>query len=419
MANRQTTGRFEADCRVLRDIAGRWGTPTFVYDEASLRGAARRVFSSAPGADMTVRFAMKANPNGALLRLFDSLGLHIDAGSGFSVRRAMRAGIDPAKIQLTAQEMPDDLVELVAAGVEFNACSLHQLRSFAEALPGRGVGLRVNPGFGSGHSRKTTVGGPYAPFGIWHGELDEAAAIARGGKLKVVRIHIHVGSGAAPEAAGRAARFGTKALETFPEATVLNLGGGFPVSRMPDERAPDIGPTVRRYVDELAAFRRATGRRVRLEIEPGTYLTANSGVLLTTVKDVKTAGRCQFIVVDSGMTEILRPTLYGARHPIRVCPAKGSGRGTTRYVVVGHCCESGDLITTGRGAGSVPAGRELAVTAVGDLLVIGGAGAYCSSMSAKNYNSFPEAAEVMIGLDGEPRIIRKRQTLQQMVANET
>jgi diaminopimelate decarboxylase len=124
------------------------------------------------------------------------------------------------------------------------------------------------------------------------------------------------------------------------------------------------------------------------------------------------------------MTEILRPSMYGAQHPIEVVPVEEKGSGTfsprprADYLVVGHCCESGDILTPepGNPEGLLP--RNLAETRIGDAVVIGGAGAYCSGMSAKNYNSFPEAAEVMILADGSLELIRRRQTLDQILQNE-
>jgi diaminopimelate decarboxylase len=406
------------DCLMSRRIATRWGTPTFVYHEGVLREAAQRALTALPEEGLTVRYAMKANPTRAILRLFDSMGLHIDASSGFEAERAIIAGIEPGRILLTAQELPDNLGELISAGVEFSACSLHQLQVFGSAFRGSQVGLRINPGFGSGHSRRTTVGGPFAPFGIWHEEFGEVRRIAKSHDLTIRRIHMHVGSGADGVPARLASGFGIGMISLFPDATVLNLGGGFPVDRMTGEQDRGIRQAVRSYATELSHFRHDTGRHVRLEIEPGTYLTANAGILLATIRDIKRAGRRQSIVIDSGMTEILRPMLYGAQHPIWICPPQMIDRGRARYTVVGHCCESGDLITTSKRSGTVSTTRLLPKASVGDLLLVGGVGAYCASMSAKNYNSFPEAAEVMIDPDGEPRLIRKRQTLDQMTQNE-
>ena len=212
-------------------------------------------------------------------------------------------------------------------------------------------------------------------------------------------------------------------VREFPEVRTLNLGGGYKVARVAAEKETDlqaVGAPVRAAFE---AFAVETGRTLHLEIEPGTYLVANAGVLLARVQDITDTGlggRC-FLKLDTGMTELLRPTLYGAQHPLEIVPADATAGGAVPecdYIVVGHCCESGDLVTCAPGMPEVLAARRLRQAQPGDLCMIGGAGAYCAAMSAKNYNSFPEAPEVLVGVDGVPRLIRQRQTLEQMVQNE-
>ena len=354
-----------------------------------------------------------------MLRVFDREGLHLDASSGHEVERAMRAGIGTEKVSLSTQELPEDFASLAREGVKINLCSLSQLERFAEQLPGAKVGLRFNPGLGSGGSAKTNVGGPSASFGIWKDDLERARDLAAAASLRIERIHTHIGSGSDPEVWQRVASLSLGIVEAFPEVEVLNLGGGFKVARMSDERATDlqlVGEPVKQAFEEFAD---RTGRRLRLEIEPGTFLTATAGSLLTTIQDATSTGPegYSFLKLDAGMTEILRPSLYGARHPIISLPRDANGE-TKSYVVVGHCCESGDLLTTADGQPEELLARELAVCGVGDLCVIEGVGAYCSSMSAKNYNSFPESPEVLLGVDGSTSLIRKRQTLEQILENE-
>ncbi|HEY5037207.1 MAG TPA: hypothetical protein VII74_08770, partial [Chthoniobacterales bacterium] len=152
----------------VETIARRWGTPVFVYDEPTLREQARQALAFQAPFGLTVRYAMKANPSSYILAAFDRLGIAIDASSGFEAERALAAGVAPGKILITAQELPANLSALVARGVNFNACSLHQLETYGWAFPGTEVSIRINPGLGSGHSHKTNVGGPASSFGIWH-----------------------------------------------------------------------------------------------------------------------------------------------------------------------------------------------------------------------------------------------------------
>ena len=170
------------------------------------------------------------------------------------------------------------------------------------------------------------------------------------------------------------------------------------------------------------AYAKETGVELTLEIEPGTFLLANSCCIVTTVQDKVTTGTDEghtFLKLDAGMTEVLRPSLYAAQHPLVAVAADGTSPASkASYVVVGHCCESGDLLTPGPDDAESIAEREMGAVERGDMLVVEGAGAYCAGMSSKNYNSFPEAPEVMRGRDGTMHLIRKRQSLEQILENE-
>ena len=172
-----------------------FGTPFFVYDEATLKGQALKALDFPNAFGLTVRFAMKALPNAAVLQLFDGLGLHIDASSGYEVRRAMAAGITADKISLSSQELPADLPELLDLGIKYNACSLRQLEAYGKARKGDRtdqLGVRFNPGLGSGGTGKTNVGGPASSFGIWHELLPDVKAILDKYDLQPARVHTHI-----------------------------------------------------------------------------------------------------------------------------------------------------------------------------------------------------------------------------------
>jgi diaminopimelate decarboxylase len=403
-----------------RSICREFGTPVFVYDERTLRRQARLVLGFPNAFGLTVRYAMKACPTSAVLKSLTDAGLHVDASSGYEVERALQAGVSPERIQLTAQEVPDNLAALVERGVLFNACSVAQIHAFGTRFPHRQLSIRVNPGLGSGHNNRTNVGGPAASFGVWHQHLDEALAAGRRYGLKFTRLHTHIGSGGDPKVWERVALMSLETCARLPDVTVLNLGGGYKVGRVTGEETANLQKIGRPVVEAFRSFAAKHGRRLHLEVEPGTYLVANAGALIATVIDVVDTGRrgYRFLKVDAGMTEMLRPSMYGAQHPIEVVPAARGGRRRAKYVVVGHCCESGDVLTPAPGSPEALQPRLLPETRIGDLVVLGGAGAYCSSMSAKNYNSFPEAAEVMIFENGSAELIRKRQTLEQIVQNE-
>jgi diaminopimelate decarboxylase len=399
------------------EVRRRFGTPCYVYDRATLETAAREALALPAPFGITVRYAMKANPSRGILALFRDLGLHVDASSDFEVERALRAGFRPGAIQLTSQMPSRRLAEHVARGVRFNACSLHQLAEFGRIAPGHEVSVRMNPGLGTGSTWRTNTGGPASSFGIWHEHLGEVKAIAARHGLRITRLHTHVGSGTDPEVWNRCALMTLGLVAELPDVGTVNLGGGFKVGRMPEEPSvdlADVGGHVRR---ELEEFRRRHGRALGLEIEPGTYLVALAGAVVATCMDVVDTGRegYLFAKLDAGMPEIARPSLYGAQHPIDVL---ATGRETAAVVFVGPCCESGDILTPAPGDPEALAPRWVPRPQIGDLVVVGGAGAYCAAMATINYNSYPQAPEVMLAPDGTLRLLRRRQTLEQIWQNE-
>ena len=406
----------------LEQIKMEFETPTFVYDEAILRANAQAVKEFPNAFGLFPRYAMKAAPTSAIIRIFNDEGLGIDASSGFEVERAVSSGVGTESVSMSTQEFPDHFKYWIQDGIKVNLCSIQQIHKFGLWGRGESIGLRFNPGLGSGGTNRTNVGGPSSSFGIWKDDVEKAKDACKEYGLKVERIHTHIGSGSDPEVWKRAASMSLDLVRDFPTVHTLNLGGGYKVARMKDEQATDlrkIGEPVKQLFEDFA---KETGRELTLEIEPGTFLLANACSLVTTVQDVTSTGNegYRFLKLNAGMTEILRPSLYGAQHPIVLVPEEGQDkfREEMDQVVVGHCCESGDLLTPAPGDPEALATRKLPRGEVGDFCVIEGVGAYCSSMSAKNYNSFPEAAEVLRKTDGTLALIRKRQTFEQIIENE-
>jgi len=407
------------DFTTARAVDASFGTPVYVYDQKTLEANAAAVLAFPNAFGLTARYAMKASPNAAILRIFAKAGLHIDASSGHEAHRALAAGIAAEKISLSAQELPADLADLLEAGMPFNACSLAQLERFGQLRPGGSVGIRINPGAGSGGNNRTNVGGPSSSFGIWHEWIPQVKELLAKYGLSAVRIHTHIGSGSDPDVWLKVAKMNFDLVRRFPDVVTLNLGGGYKVGRMPGEKSTDLRVVGEPVKAKFEAFAAETGREIRLEIEPGTYLVANACALLAKVQDLVStgAGGYDFIKLDTGMTELLRPSIYGAQHPISLL--QGREKETSRdYVVVGHCCESGDILTPAPGDPELLATRTLPEAEIGDFCVIDGAGAYASAMTPKHYNSYPEAAEVMLDAGQTPRLIRRRQKLEELWANE-
>lgn len=394
------------------EVREKFGTPCYVYDEASLRAQAQKAVVRKAHASLSrltlarrqaevlfmltgvcvwvvwvqafpnayglhARFAMKAAPNAAILKVFYEAGMWIDASSGHEVARALSAGFEPEKISLSTQELPSNIGAILDRGVQVNACSMTQLKTIGEVRPGCEVGLRFNPGLGSGGTSKTNVGGPASSFGIWHEHAEECAEIAAAASLKVIRVHTHIGSGSDPAVWQKVSNMSLDLCRKFADVHTLNLGGGYKVGRMNYEgEGTQLDVVAVPVKENFEKFAQDTGRKLMCEIEPGTFMVANCCSVVTSVQDmVSTKKNCEdlgqdFIKTDSGMTDVLRPSIYGAQHPLIVVPKDAARASTSRgYVVVGHCCESGDLLTCAPGEPETLANRLLCETEIGDILV--------------------------------------------------
>lgn len=370
-------------------------SPLYVYSRDKIAEQAKGALALSVPYGLTVRYAMKANPHSAILETIRENGVKIDASSAYEIDKALAAGFEPADILLTSQQLAHNLKELVDKGVNFNATSLRQLEEYGKLFPDTAVTVRINPGIGSGHSVKTNVGGLASSFGIWHEYIPQVLEVAKTYNLTINRLHTHIGSGADPAIWQEAISISLGVARQFTDITTLNLGGGFKVARMDEEKGADMSAIGDKLSSELQKFADATGKQLHLEIEPGTFLVANAGILIAQVQDIVDTGEegYTFLKLNTGMNDILRPSLYGAQHPIEVVNGTSEKR---EYVVVGHNCESGDLLTPDPSDSESIKPRLLNKASVGDIVLIGGVGAYCAAMSAHGYNSFPDAQEIMI-----------------------
>jgi diaminopimelate decarboxylase len=258
---------------------------------------------------------------------------------------------------------------------------------------------------------------PASSFGIWHEYLDDIKRIAAQYNLTIDRVHSHIGSGSDPEVWKRVTRMTLDLAAHLTDVKTVNLGGGFKVGRMPGEVSTDLQDVGYHVERELIEFQEREGRKLSLEVEPGTYLVARSGAVVASCIDVVDTGKdgYTFVKLDTGMTEVTRPALYGAQHPITVLADHDE---QVDVIFSGPCCESGDILTPAPGDPEALAPRSVPRPQIGDLVIVGGAGAYCAAMSTKNYNSYPEAPEVMLELDGSFRLLRRRQDPAQVWQNE-
>ena len=404
----------------LSALAAEYGTPLWIYDAAAIR---RRIAQLS--AFDVIRFAQKACSNIHILKEMRKAGVQVDAVSLGEIDRAMRAGYsagtvsEDAEIVFTADVFDRPTLERVIADkIEVNIGSIDMLHQLGERSPGHRVWLRINPGFGHGHSKKTNTGGETSKHGIWFEQLQEAVALTRQYSLKLVGLHMHIGSGVdyghLQRVCGAMIGF-CRTLDVDIEA--ISAGGGLSVPYREGEEEIDPSHYFSLWDKARREIETHVGHPIRLEIEPGRFLTADAGVLLAEVRAVKMMGRNRFVLVDAGFSDLARPAMYGSYHHITVIPgtAPRSAAGTIfPTVVAGPLCESGDVFTQ-TDNGTVET-RDLPETHVGDYLLFHGAGAYGATMSS-NYNSRLYAPEVLI--DGEThRLIRRRQTLDELLMLE-
>jgi len=406
----------------LAALAQTHGTPLWVYDAATIvrQIAALRQFD-------VIRFAQKANSNTHILRLMRQHGVQVDAVSLGEIERALAAGYLPgvhqghAEIVFTADLLDRaTLSRVVELAVPVNCGSIDMLDQLGAVSPGHPVWLRINPGFGHGHSNKTNTGGEHSKHGIWHADLPLACARIRAHGLQLLGLHMHIGSGVdyahLQNVCGAMVELAKAVQAQGLDAQALSAGGGLSIPYEPGQAPVDTAHYFSLWDAARVQVAALLGHPVTLEIEPGRYLVAESGVLVAEVRASKLMGRNRFVMVDAGFSDLMRPSMYGSFHGMELVRADGTPvTGDLQSSVVGGpLCESGDVFT--QGEGGVVLHRPLPPATVGDLLVLHDTGAYGASMSS-NYNTRPLIAEVLVE-DGQPRLIRRKQTVDELLALE-
>lgn len=398
----------------LLPLYQRYGGPVWVYEAETIsaRIAQLRRFD-------TIRFAQKACSNIHLLRLMRSQGVKVDSVSLGEIERALLAGFQPGtendEIVFTADLLDEPtLARVVELCIPVNAGSADMLAQLGARSPGHGVWLRINPGFGHGHSQKTNTGGENSKHGIWHEDLPQAVALIRRYGLRLIGIHMHIGSGVDYDHLSQVCdAMVQQVIASGLDLAAISAGGGLSIPYHAGEEATDTDHYFGLWDAARQRITRHLGHPVTLEIEPGRFLVAESGVLITQVRAVKDMGSRHFVLVDAGFNDLMRPAMYGSYHAISLLPADGRDRGAQplrETVVGGPLCESGDVFT--QTAGGCIAPRRLPPAQVGDYLVFHDTGAYGASMSS-NYNSRPLLQEVLFE-QGQVRQIRRRQRLEEL-----
>ena len=396
----------------LADVAAMAGTPCYLYSGKTLRENYRAYDDAFGDTPHRVYYAMKANGNLSILRLLAKEGAGFDIVSGGELYRVLQAGCDPGKVVFSGVgKTSAEIDQALEAGIfAFNCESEPELALLDSLAHRRGVkarvAIRINPNVQASTHAYISTGGKAHKFGI---DIDEAEGVyerARQHKsLLIEGVSCHIGSQifdptSLLRAVDRVLEFIEKLRAHGFDIQHADLGGGLGVGYKPDDEVPAIGE----FVAALRA--RTAGRNLHVMVEPGRSIVGNAGVLVTRVLYRKRTGDKEFVITDAAMTDLIRPALYDAHHeilPVRL----GEGLPNICADVVGPVCESGDFLAHD---------RTMPEVFPGDLLAVCTAGAY-GFVQASTYNARPRAAEVLVE-DGVPRIVRKRETYEDLIRGE-
>ena len=394
----------------LPQIAGRFGTPCFVYSRSAIESSYGEFQRALAGRDALVCYSVKANSNLAVLDLLARLGAGFDIVSGGELARVLAAGGDPRKVVFSGLGKSDaEIEQAIKAGIlSINIESeqeLARVSRIASRVRRRArVALRINPEVDAKTHPYISTGLKQSKFGIAHSEAERLCIQAsRLRPIRLVGIGCHIGSqltDSAPYAAavGRIVELAVRLERAGVPLEHIDAGGGIGI-RYRDEEAGPIAGFVAAALQALGA------RRERLLLDPGRSIVGNAGVLLTKIEYVKRGEEKNFLVVDAAMNDLLRPALYQAWHEVRA--VQESDAPADVYDIVGPVCESADFLARD---------RKLSARA-GDCLAILSAGAYGMVMSS-NYNTRPRAAEVMVS-GGRARLVRRRERIRDLYSQET
>jgi len=393
------------------ELISEFGSPLYVYNESILRKRCREMAGLVKYPYFKSNYSAKANSNLELLKIIREEGLHADAMSPGEIYLLLQAGFKPEEIFFVANNVSaEEMKYALDNGVLISCDSISQLKQLGRLNPGGKAAIRFNPGVGAGHHEKVITGGKNTKFGVNIDLADEAEAVLKQYNLHLAGINQHIGSlfmEATPYIEG------VKALlsiaERFSDIEFVDMGGGFgiPYHKQDGQDRLDLMETGQRLTEVLESWTSAHNRKIMVKMEPGRYVVAECGVLLGTVHAVKNNASKTYVGTDIGFNVLVRPVMYDSHHDIEVYRNDEVLKSDKPEVVtvVGNICETGDIIAKDR---ELPEIRE------GDIIGVMDAGAYGYAMSS-NYNNRLRPAEVLIDMDGNPRLIRRRDTFEDLM----
>ena len=392
-------------------LAKKYGTPLYVYNENILRRQLKRVAGVLPNHRFTSNFSIKTNSNLTILRIANEEGLNADAMSVGEIYALKKAGFSSDRIFFVPNNVSaEELQYAIDEGVMTSVDSLSQLELYGKICPGGRLSVRLNPGVGAGHHEKVVTAGKKTKFGVAAQDIPKIHEIAKKYDLHIVGLNQHIGSLFMDyklylDAVSNFLHY----AEDFDELEFLDFGGGYgtPYHKLADEPEFDIESFKVDLDKLLREWKERTGRDVLFKMEPGRYIVAECGVILGRVHATKENYGHHYAGTDIGMNVLIRPELYDSWHDVEIYrdgkPVVSGPK--AEYSIVGNICESGDIVAKD---------REIPVPHEGDVVVVLDAGAYGFSMSS-NYNNRLRPAEVLINSKGEDVLIRRRETLEDLM----
>ncbi|HWR38341.1 MAG TPA: diaminopimelate decarboxylase [Patescibacteria group bacterium] len=396
------------------ELVRQYGSPLYVYNEETLRRRCREIRNLLTYPRFVVNYSAKANSNLELLKILHQEGVQVDAMSPGEIQVELAAGFAADEILYIGNNVSAAEMEYaIKRGVLVSVDSLSQLEMYGQLNPGGRVAVRFNPGMGAGHHEKVVTAGQKTKFGVEDKQVTAVQELAKQYQLVIVGINQHIGSlfldGAVYLEAARAL---LTIAGRFPTLEFVDFGGGFgiPYQRDSGETRLDLESLGRRMDALLTDWAATREHPITFKVEPGRYLVAECGVLLGSVHSIKENYGVKYVGTDLGFNVLMRPILYDSYHEVEVYPADGETRTLRETVtVVGNICETGDIIARG---------RELPEIRRGDVLGVLDAGAYGYVMSS-NYNNRLRPAEVLLTADGSHRLIRRRETMEDLIRTFT
>ena len=394
----------------VQALVDAFGTPLYVYEEDVIRRQCRAMRDAFAAAQPDVHYAVKANFNPALLRILRDEGVGIDAVSPFEVRLCLELGFKPEQILFTANNSSEsDYTYCLSEGVPINVGSLVELERYGRLNPGGRVSLRINPDVGAGHHHHVITGGPNSKFGIYHTEQAAIRALLEQHSLTLVGIQAHIGSGILrTDEMLQAMEMILNAARGFDTLEFIDFGGGYGIPYRPDQKPLPLKELGSAMCERFGSFCSEYGRPLKMKLEPGRYLVAQSATLLVRVTNIQSTPAHTFVGTDSGFNHLVRPVMYGAYHEV-VNASRVKGE-PIEAVVAGNVCEAGDVFTQGSEGLEH---RTFTRPELGDVLALLDTGAY-GMVLASNYNLRARPAEVLVR-GGNSRLIRRRETYEDLV----